>query len=567
MNSLARMTLFASSPLRSVLVRFAVLGRRARSCSSPAAAVAARHAAHPPSTPPVTGQPGDEVPAGGPPLGFPVFATKNTTRVAGGDAIADAAAVALATYPARTPESRPPAVVLAEVRDWQTGHRRLRAGRTPDPRADPVRRRRHHPGRHQGRAGRAAADRLQGGGRRAGDPRGDEGAGRRLQDDRHPRGANPAALAAAVDRLQTAAAGAPSSAVVVATADRPEYAMPAAGWAAKSGNPLLWVTAHRRAAGDRGGDQDAQGGRDLRARARGRRARTRCSTRSASSARSSGSPATDAVSTAITFARYRDGEFGWYVVDPGHGLVFANTRRPQDAAAAAPLSAHGKYGPLLLIDRRGRAARSRCRTTCWTSSPATTHRPRPRRLQPRLDHRRRERPGGRRPGPHRYAPGDPARRYRSPVSRWPKPSSPNACAETARSPSTTSASSSPPPRRTSRTRSATGSGSSSRGLPADSPVRLYARREIAKLEASASPARSAARPNRTASARSPRSTSTSSPATCREPPRLNELLVWRASRVPTRGGANVLLTVCCGAAGTTMRAAARCASAARDVAR
>ena len=67
----------------------------------------------PPATPPVSGQTGDEVPASGPPLGFPVFATKNTTRIAGGDAIADAAAVALATYPARTPESRPQAVVLA----------------------------------------------------------------------------------------------------------------------------------------------------------------------------------------------------------------------------------------------------------------------------------------------------------------------------------------------------------------------------------------------------------------------------------------------------------------------
>src|SRR5262245_29962057 len=72
-------------------------------------------------TPPVTGQTGEEVPQTGPPLGFPVFATKNTTRVAGGDAIADAAAVALATYPARTPESRPAAVVLAEARDWRTG--------------------------------------------------------------------------------------------------------------------------------------------------------------------------------------------------------------------------------------------------------------------------------------------------------------------------------------------------------------------------------------------------------------------------------------------------------------
>src|SRR5688500_13837324 len=75
----------------------------------------------PPATPPVSGQTGDEVPAGGPPLGFPVFATKNTTRSAGGDAIADAAAVALATYPARTPESKPKAVILAEVRHWRTG--------------------------------------------------------------------------------------------------------------------------------------------------------------------------------------------------------------------------------------------------------------------------------------------------------------------------------------------------------------------------------------------------------------------------------------------------------------
>jgi hypothetical protein len=32
-------------------------------------------------------------------LGFPAFATKNTTRVAGADSIADAAAVALAVYP------------------------------------------------------------------------------------------------------------------------------------------------------------------------------------------------------------------------------------------------------------------------------------------------------------------------------------------------------------------------------------------------------------------------------------------------------------------------------------
>src|SRR5829696_5048557 len=302
----------------------------------------------PPSTPPVSGQTGDEVPAGGPPLGFPVFATKNTTRVAGGDAIADAAAVALATYPARTPESRPAAVVLAEVRDWRTGlvaavlaSRPIRA---PILFAD---------GDKLPEATKAALDALQ--------PTGSKEAGgaqvirvgTKAPVDGYkttdvPAAASPAALAAAVDRLQTAAAGSASNAVVVVNADRPEYAMPAAGWAAKSGNPILWVTAtgvppeteaalkaHKGAAIYVLGPEDAVPETVFDALGKlGTVKRI---------------AAADAVSTAITFARYRDGAFGWYVVDPGHGLVFANARRPQDAAAAAPLSAHGTYGPLLLI--------------------------------------------------------------------------------------------------------------------------------------------------------------------------------------------------------------------------
>jgi hypothetical protein len=37
-------------------------------------------------------------------------------------------------------------------------------------------------------------------------------------------------------------------------------------------------------------------------------------------------------------------------VDPGHGLVFAGASSdPQTAAAAAPLSGSGTYGPLLLV--------------------------------------------------------------------------------------------------------------------------------------------------------------------------------------------------------------------------
>src|SRR5829696_4751955 len=69
---------------------------------------------------PVLGQRGDEEPAG-PALGFPVFATKNTTRVGGADPVADAAAVAQAVYPSRSQDTRPSAVVLVDQDDWRAG--------------------------------------------------------------------------------------------------------------------------------------------------------------------------------------------------------------------------------------------------------------------------------------------------------------------------------------------------------------------------------------------------------------------------------------------------------------
>jgi len=62
----------------------------------------------------------------------------------------------------------------------------------------------------------------------------------------------------------------------------------------------------------------------------------------------------DGVKISVAFARYSNAGFGWNTVDPGHGFVFARTSRPLDAAAAAPLSASGKYGPLLLLSSSGR---------------------------------------------------------------------------------------------------------------------------------------------------------------------------------------------------------------------
>jgi hypothetical protein len=295
---------------------------------------------------PAISQKGDEQPQG-PPLGFPVVATKNTTRVAGADPIADAAGAALAAFPARTPESRPPAVILADVGDWRTGlvasvlvGKPIRApilftqdNKLPDLTS-------------------AALDALQ--------PTGSKEAGGaqviRVGTTAAVEGykttdvppSDPAVLAAAVDRLRAAAAGSPASDVVVASSDSPEFTMPAAAWAAKSGDPVLWVTkdavppetvaalkTHRQpgiyvigpasVVSDAVLDQLGKLGKVKRI---------------------SGD---DPVTNAINFSRYKDGAFGWAVTDPGHGLVFANTRRPQDAAAAAPLSAAGTYGPLLLV--------------------------------------------------------------------------------------------------------------------------------------------------------------------------------------------------------------------------
>jgi hypothetical protein len=137
--------------------------------------------------------------------------------------------------------------------------------------------------------------------------------------------------------------------VIIASSEDPAFAMPAAGYAAKSGTPILFVR------------RDTIPGATFAAlRTHGRPhiyvlgPDTVISARVEQALRGLGAvtriSGEDSVRNAIAFARYSDPAFGWGVVDPGHGLVFANDRLPADAAAAAPLSASGTYGPLLLLD-------------------------------------------------------------------------------------------------------------------------------------------------------------------------------------------------------------------------
>jgi hypothetical protein len=299
---------------------------------------------------PVLGQRGDEA-ADGPPLGFPVLATKNTTRIAGRDPVTDAAAAARAVFPARTPETRPQAVVLVDVHDWRAAisaaQLMSRPLRAPTLFSDgdklPV-------------ATQQALKDLAPTGSR------DAAGAQVLRIGAAPApdgleatalsGASPAALAQAIDRLQGSAAGRPANTVVVASADRPDLAMPAAGWAAKSGQPVLWTGRDALPAETRAAIQ-AHGKPRIYVLGPPEAISDAVLAELGKLGRTKRIGTGDAVTNAIFLARYADGVFGWNVVDPGHGLVIANARRTADAAAAAPLSAAGTYGPLLLVSEPG----------------------------------------------------------------------------------------------------------------------------------------------------------------------------------------------------------------------
>jgi hypothetical protein len=288
-------------------------------------------------------------------LGFPAFATKNTTRVGGADSAANAAGVAQAVYSAGSKVTRPKAVALVDSRDWRIGLAASVLMSAPI-RAPML----YSDGRDMPAASTSALAGLK--------PLGSQPAGDaqviRVGDVARPSGVRTTdiagkdifGLARALDAFQAAAHGTTSDRVVIVSADDPAFAMPAAAWAAKSGDPILFthrgslppdtraaIASHQQPKIYILGPPKAVSRkveRDLR--------------KLGTVKRVSGP---DPVNNSIAFARYIDGDFGWGAVDPGHGMVFANVSRPLDAGAAAPLSASGSYGPLLLVKDADRITR------------------------------------------------------------------------------------------------------------------------------------------------------------------------------------------------------------------
>lgn len=299
---------------------------------------------------PVLGKKGDEQESSVS-LGFPGFATKNTTRVGGADATADAAGVALAVFsgPART--QRPDAVTLVDAGSWQAG---VAASVFMSPSVEaPVLLTKGADMPDASSEALAALDPT--GSRRLGNAQVIRVGGAARPDNRRVRnvpGNDPYALAQQIDRVQSAAAGKPSDRVLVVSGEQPGFAMPAAAWAAKGGDPVLFV---RRDSVPTETQAALRRHQQPKIYVLGPRSvisdKVTASLRRLGTVRRVSGP--DPVRNAVEFARFADGPFGWGLVDPGHGLVFASTRRPMDAAAGAPLSASGKYGPLLLTDGSG----------------------------------------------------------------------------------------------------------------------------------------------------------------------------------------------------------------------
>jgi hypothetical protein len=282
-------------------------------------------------------------------LGYPAFATANTTRIGGADPATNAAATALAVFPSRNEKQRPVAVAMVSTEDWAGA---IAAGVLM---AEPVRAPLLY-GEAEGvpDATKAALEALrpQGGAASGGHavlaiggvavPNGMSAAKIKAGDA--------ASEAAGIARLRDRLAGRKPEAIVLASSSEPAYAAPAAAYAARSGDPVLFAEAEalpqptvaelRR---DEGvpvyalGPSSAISGQVLK----------EVEELGTKVTRISGS---NPVQSAISFARYEGGKFGWHVADPGHGFVLSRSDAPLEAAAAAPLSASGSWGPLLVTD-------------------------------------------------------------------------------------------------------------------------------------------------------------------------------------------------------------------------
>lgn len=283
-------------------------------------------------------------------LGYPSFATNNTTRIGGSDPAANAAAVSLAVFPSTTPSQQPSAVTLVNEEDWAGA---IAASVLM---AEPVRAPLLFS--QPDELPEASEEALS-----ALDPQGDKATGGAslfaIGSVALPGGAgeasrvdsgDPASTAAQIATLRDRLFGKPPAHILIASSSSPDFAMPAAAWSARSGDPVLYAEATKLPAATAQVLKEhpktpvfvlgptAAISKDVFAEIDKLAKQVK---------RVAGK---DPAANALALARFHAGSFGWNVNDPGHGFVLARSDSPADAAAAAPLSASGTWGPLLLTE-------------------------------------------------------------------------------------------------------------------------------------------------------------------------------------------------------------------------
>jgi hypothetical protein len=283
-------------------------------------------------------------------LGYPVLATRNTTRISGTDPVEISLAAALAAYPTTGPGTPPAAVSVVSAEDWQAGI--VASGFSSPPIGSPIL---LAPSGTLSEDGLSVVKQL--------DPTGSPNTGRAevftFGDVAPPAGykveavsgGDPAALAVKAAELKVELEGTPDAFVVVSSED-PGLSVPAATWAARSGDIVLFT----------GTDQVPKATIDFLKKkenaevpvfvigppeAVSAEAFKRLDKVASSLERVSGS---DPASNSVALVTFSSGTFGWNLNDPGHGYTVARADRPMDVIASTPLSTGGTWPALLLTD-------------------------------------------------------------------------------------------------------------------------------------------------------------------------------------------------------------------------
>lgn len=288
-------------------------------------------------------------------LTVPRIATKNTTRIDAADPAAVAATAALTMYPGTARDLRPDAVTIAGADDWRS--MLLAAPFAAKPLGFPLL-------LAEGRAlppiSTAALAQLQPPGAKAMNSAQGLRIGVATRPDglrtRYLTSSTPAGLARAVDRQLSKARGRASDRVMIVNSEDPASAAPAAAWAARSGDPILFTGAGTLPADTKAALAEhpnprvyVLGGPDTVSSfvIRSLQEIPGASVYRIKPTTADGGPS----DLSIAFARFSDKDFGFNYRNIGHGFVFANTKDPTSAIAAAALSSGGTYGAMLFVDR------------------------------------------------------------------------------------------------------------------------------------------------------------------------------------------------------------------------